>query len=106
MKATMEINAATVRIFEPGGQFGDPFDFAIFIVGDEDTAILKGLRADDHRFTSRHKSAIMRCLLQAGFTRAIWHRWKRTAEGPIKRTFVLDINAGSRFVRQSEARAA
>jgi hypothetical protein len=108
MKAVLEINAATIRIFSPGAQFGDPFDFALFIVGDEDTAVIKGLRADDMRFMTRHKTAIVRCLMEAGFTRAVWHRWKRTPEGLVKRTFTLDTRAESRFVAQTEptARAA
>jgi hypothetical protein len=91
MKAVLEINSATVRVFADGAEFGDPFEFSVFIVGDEDTAILKGLKLD-HRFTVRHKSALLKCLLEAGFKRMVWHRWKRTENGPVRRDFVLDTN--------------
>jgi hypothetical protein len=93
MKAVLEINAATIRVFSDDARFGDPFEFALFIVGDEDTAIIKGLRLDDQRFTVRHRTAIMKCLLDAGFTRAIWHRWKHGPDGLERKTFVLDTAA-------------
>jgi hypothetical protein len=104
MRAVLEINAATIRVFPPGAEFGDPFEFAVFIVGDEETAVIKGLRADDMRFMSRHRTAIMRCLIEAGFTRAVWHRWKRRSDGLVKRTFTIDTKAESRFVAHTEAR--
>jgi hypothetical protein len=97
MKAVLEINAATLRVFSEGAVFGDPFEFALVIVGDEKTAIIKGLRLEgDQQLTARHRSAIMRCLMEAGFTRAIWHRWRRGPNGPEQRTFVIDTEAATR----------
>jgi hypothetical protein len=89
MHAIMEINAATIRVFCDGARFGDPFEFALFIVGDEDTAIIKGLKLDDQKFTVRHRSAIMKCLIEAGFSKAVWHRWRVGPDGPERKEFCL-----------------
>lgn len=96
MRAVLEINAATLRVFSDGSVFGDPFEFALVIVGDQKTAIIKALRLEgDQQLTARHRSAIMRCLKDAGFTRAIWHRWRRGPNGPEQRTFVIDTEVAS-----------
>lgn len=103
MKAVLEINAATLRVFSDGAVFGDPFEFALVIVGDERTAIIKGLRLEgDQQLTARHRAAIMRCLKDAGFTRAIWHRWRRGPNGPEQRTFVIDTEVAGRHANTAE----
>jgi hypothetical protein len=89
MRAIMEINAATIRVFCEGADFGDPFEFAFFVVGDEGTAIIKGLKVDDQKFTIRHKTAIMKCLIEAGFSKAVWHRWRSGPDGPERKEFCL-----------------
>ena len=93
MQAFLEINAAVIRVFPENSTYGEVFDFALFVVGDEDTAILKGLRMDDRRFTVHHKRAIMRCLKEAGFNRLRWDRYRMTETGREKRNFVLELNA-------------
>ena len=103
MRAIMEINAATIRVFSEGAQFGDPFEFALFVVGDEGTAIIKGMKLDDQLFTFRHRTAIMKCLLEAGFTRAVWHRWRIGPTGRERKEFSLD--AGHRGVAPHAAAA-
>lgn len=96
MKAKLEINSATLRVFSQNAVFGDPFEFALVVVGDETTAIIKGVRLeDDQKLTAGHRSAIMRCLMDHGFTRAVWHRWKRGPEGLEKRTFVIDTDVSA-----------
>jgi hypothetical protein len=99
MHAIMEINAATIRVFCDGARFGDPFEFALFIVGDEDTAIIKGLKLDDQKFTARHRTAIMKCLIEAGFTRAVWHRWRTGPNGLERKEYCLgkDYRAGKSY---------
>jgi hypothetical protein len=93
MKAFLEINAGVIRVMGDAHNYGDVYDFALFVVGDEDTAILKGLRMDDQRFTVHHKRAIMRCLKDAGFNRMCWDRYKRGENGLEKRKFVLELTA-------------
>jgi hypothetical protein len=106
MQAILEINAATIRVFAEGARFGEPFEFALFVVGDEDTAIIKGLKLEDQKFTVQHKAAIMKCLIEAGFSRAVWHRWRVGPNGPERREFSLSKDyrgAGSEARRRHAA---
>lgn len=73
MKAHFEPTAGIVRVLPDGAAWGDPFDLAVFIVGDEGTAIVKGLRMDG--YTRGHRDAIAACLREAGFRWAVWHRY-------------------------------
>lgn len=91
MQAFLEVSSGIIRVISDGATYGDVYDFAIFFVGDEDTAILKGLRIDDRRFTIRHKRAIVRCLKQAGFKRACWDRYKLSESGKEKHRYVLEL---------------
>lgn len=93
MKAYLEIASAVIRVFQDNSSYGDIFDFSIFLVGDEDTAILKGLRMDDRRFTAQHKRAIIQCLKSHGFARASWDRYRPTPGGYEKRKFTLELNS-------------
>ena len=93
MKAYLEISSAIIRVLPDNATYGDVFDFALFVTGDEDTAILKGLRMDDRRFTVHHKRAIIQCLKQAGFARACWDRYRKTEDGFEKRKFTLELNS-------------
>ena len=92
MKAFIEISSAVIRILPDDAVYGDPYEFAVFVVGDEDTAILKGLKMDDRRFTLHHTRAIARCLREAGFNRMAWDRYKVGENGREKRKFVLELN--------------
>lgn len=107
MHAIMEINAATIRVFCEGARFGDPFEFALFIVGDEDTAIIKGLKLEDQKFTVRHKTAIMKCLLEAGFSKAVWHRWRMGPNGPERKEYSLakDFSSPKSYPAMAERKA-
>lgn len=93
MKAYLEISSAVIRIFPDHASYGDVFDFALFVVGDEDTAILKGLRMDDRRFTVHHKRAIIHCLKRHGFARASWDRYRVVGGVREKRKFTLELNS-------------
>ena len=74
MHAELEITSGVIRLFEDGSKFGDPFAEVLYLVGDEGTAILKGLRTAkmDHRLWR----AIRAELKRVGFTTAVWHRHK------------------------------
>lgn len=74
--AHLEIVGAVIRVLSDDATFGDPFELALFVVGDEGTAILKGMRIDGTGFTPRHAVAVRDCLRRAGFTKAVWHRHK------------------------------
>jgi hypothetical protein len=93
VKAYLEISSAVIRIFPENSSYGDIFDFALFVVGDEDTAILKGLRLDDRRFTVHHKRAIIQCLKRYGFARACWDRYRGVDGSREKRKFTLELNS-------------
>ena len=93
MKAYLEISSAIIRVLPENSNYGDVFDFALFVVGDEDTAILKGLRMDDRRFTVHHKRAIIQCLKRHGFARVCWDRYRAVEGGHEKRKFTLELNS-------------
>lgn len=73
-QAHMEITGAVIRVLGDGAEFGEPFDLALFVVGDEGTAILKGLRVEHGAFRPRQAEAVRQCLRRHGFTSAVWHR--------------------------------
>lgn len=77
MIAELEIVGAILRVWLDNTKYPEPFEMVLYIVGDTDTAILKGLKMDGTTLTTRHRHAIMECLKRNGFKRAIWHRWKK-----------------------------
>lgn len=76
ISASLEITGAIIRVFAPGSGHGDPFDFALFLTGDEGTATIKGLRMDGQRLTPAHRGAVQAALAAHGFHTAIWRRHK------------------------------
>ena len=77
VSAFLEITGAIIRVFGPGAAHGDPFDFALFVTGDEGTATIKGLRMDGQRLTPAHRGAVQAVLHEHGFHTAVWRRHKR-----------------------------
>lgn len=71
-KAHLEITSGVLRVFN-SGTYGDPFDYACTVAGDEGVATIKGLKADGG-FTTGHRKAIFAVLREAGFREVVWHR--------------------------------
>ena len=71
-QAHLEVTSGVVRVFRDGCEWGDPFTFAVAIVGDERVATLKALRADGVK--PEDFAAIAECLLDAGFSEIRWSR--------------------------------
>ncbi len=80
MKAIFETTGGIIRFFNDDAEFGDPFEFAVFVVGDESTAVLKGLKAESDIPLSVFAS-MRKCLRERGFTEVVWHRWKIDKDG-------------------------
>lgn len=75
MKAIFETTAGIIRVFNDDSEFGDPFEFSIYVLGDENIAILKGLKAQS-QIPMNVFAALRTCLKEQGFTEVSWHRWK------------------------------
>jgi|GEM_PF-6543907 hypothetical protein len=72
MTAHFEPTAGVIRVYRHGNQWGDPFDLALAVSGDEGVATLKALshatpRPDDF-------AAIAQALRAAGFHTMRWTR--------------------------------
>jgi hypothetical protein len=76
VSTSLEITGAIIRVFQGDAAFGDPFDFALFVTGDEGTATIKGLRMDGQRLMPAHRDAVFAALREHGFHTAVWHRHK------------------------------
>ena len=83
-----EITGGIIRQFR--GDFGTPFENVVYVVGDRDTAILKGLRIE--KPTIEEGRDLLRCLAQEGFKRVAWDRYKNGK--PIRLSLSLDRFAG------------
>ena len=91
MNAELEIVGAILRIWPDNAKFPEPFEIVLYIVGDEKTAILKGLKLEGQVLTTRHKNAIMECLKRHGFTKAVWYRWKNVNGEMIRKEISVTI---------------
>ena len=68
---------ALLRLFGPGGRYGDPFEQILFVEPRRGrTAFLMGLRTGDARLTTRQRLAIASTLRNAGYRRMQWDRYK------------------------------
>lgn len=74
MIARLEITAAIIRVWRGDAAHGAPFAEAVYVLGDEGVAILKGYRASAH--TRDVRRAIAAALAQAGFREVMWYRWR------------------------------
>lgn len=78
-KADLEIVGGIIRVFDDAqAKFGDSFELALFILGDERTAILKALRSDK-KLTHAHARTIEQCLIEHGFKECVWYRHVKNA---------------------------
>jgi len=77
-KAHLEITTAIVRVGSDDFEFGDEFEFSIFITGDEGTAILKGMAFEG--FDLKHRDAVGKVLKENGFTHVGWWRHYKDKE--------------------------
>lgn len=78
-KAHLEITGGILRVGPDGFRWGDQFDLVIPLIGDEQTAILKGLQCPGFGF--EEKEAISEALREHGFTH--YARWRhRDGEAP------------------------
>ncbi len=76
MKAKLEIVGAVMRIYSGDEvRSHEPFEVSLFVVGDEEVAILKGLKIDKGVLNKNHVRAINECLKEHGFKTAVWYRW-------------------------------
>lgn len=75
-----EITGGIIRVGATGFQWGDDFDFVIPFIGDEQRAVLKGLRAKDTRFGTEHAAAVRAELRRLAFTHVGW--WRHDGGAP------------------------
>lgn len=81
MKAFLEITGGILRFYPNDGQFGDPFEVVMTVVGDETKAILKGFKSSPNSSPMSLLPAIRECLKKYGFTEAIFYRWSTDKNG-------------------------
>ena len=97
--ALLEITGGVVRIFENGGNFGEPFDLSMFIIGDEGVATIKGARADQ-QLKPYHVKIVAKALAQHGFHEMVWHRHKGNTKVEVRIRF--DLEGKCTFVRPNQ----
>jgi hypothetical protein len=69
--ATFEVTSGIVRVHLNGGVWGDPFDLAVTVTGDEGVALIKALAAP---VSTAVRKAIFAALRQVGFHTVTWRR--------------------------------
>ena len=74
--AYAEITGAVVRVYNGSTCPPSPFDYVLTVVGDEGTAIIKGLRVEAGGFGTAARVAIFAELRRLGFRRVMWRRYR------------------------------
>ena len=82
-----ETLAGLIRVYAPGRGYPGPFEFQVTIVGDGDTAIVKGLVTE--QYSREVRDSIAARLREKEFKRARWHRKK-----PDGREVTIEVNLG------------
>lgn len=70
----VEVVCAIVRLYRGGRGYGDPYDLAFCVVGDDGTATIKGLTAVDFTMGAADRRAIGDSLRAVGFHAVRWGR--------------------------------
>jgi hypothetical protein len=83
MKCLLEITSAVLRLYPDDAAYGEPFELALFVVGDEGVATLKGLRSDG-QLTTEDRKAFFECLRSHGFIEVKWKRYKKNGTKTIR----------------------
>jgi len=84
MHAFVEHLSGLVRIGPLALSYGKDWEFIVAYASvDGETAVMKGLKRLDHKFTIHHRTAAARALAGAGFSRATWQRHKHGRVRPV-----------------------
>lgn len=76
-RAHFEPLAGVIRIWLDGSKgWGQPFDFALAVAGDEGVATLKALHSENRPLPVSAAKAVAKVLREAGFKKVRWTRKK------------------------------